>query len=96
MRFVVIFDDLPGMLEVRRTRGDEHLAYIAQHASEIRVAGGLRDAQDSPFVGGMWIVDAVSRERVVELIESDPYFAPEHRRYRLMCWNKIQTDPITL
>ena len=96
MRFVVIFEDQPGMLDIRRERGDQHLQYLAQHANEIRVAGGLKESNESPFVGGLWIMDVASRDRALELIESDPYYSPEHRGFRLLVWNKVQTAPVTL
>jgi hypothetical protein len=49
-RWVAIFEDEPGMLEVRRRRGDAHLAYLARHPDKILIAGGLRpEPPDSSF-----------------------------------------------
>ena len=85
-RWVAIFDDEPGMLEVRREREPLHLAYLDLYKAEIQMAGGLREAPGADFVGGLWVLDVVSRERAVELIENDPYFVPSLRRYRLLAW----------
>lgn len=76
------------MLGVRREREPLHLAYLERHASEILIAGGLREAPDTAFVGGLWVLEVASRERAVELVENDPYYVPTMRRYRLLTWGK--------
>ena len=96
MRWVAIFDDSPEMLEVRKEREAQHLAYLREHEGEILIAGGLRDAPGSTFVGGLWVLDVQSRERAVELIENDPYYAPAHRSYRLLAWGKANPERMTV
>lgn len=91
-RWVVFFDDEPGMMAVRRAREPLHLAYLERHADEIRMAGGLREAPGEAFVGGLWVLEVPSRERAVELIENDPYYVPALRRYRLLTWGKAFPD----
>lgn len=95
-RWVVMFEDQPGMLDVRREREPLHLAYLEQHASEILLAGGLREAPGSAFVGGLWVLEVPSRERAVELIENDPYYMPALRRYRLLTWRKALDRSVAL
>lgn len=95
-RWVVMFDDQPEMLDVRREREPLHLAYLERHASEILIAGGLREAPGAAFVGGLWVLEVASRERAVELIENDPYFVPAFRRYRLLTWGKALDRVVTL
>lgn len=95
-RWVVMFDDQPEMLDVRREREPLHLAYLERHASEILIAGGLREAPGATFVGGLWVLEVASRERAVELIENDPYFVPALRRYRLLVWGKALDRVVTL
>ena len=85
-RWIVYFEDAPGMLDIRREREPLHLAYLERHQAEIQMAGGLREAPGAAFVGGLWVFDVASRERAVELIENDPYFVPALRRYRLLAW----------
>lgn len=88
MRWIAFFTDTPEMLQVRAEREPLHLAYLRQHASEILIAGGCREAPDGAFVGGLWVLDVTSRQRAVELIERDPYFVPSCRSYRLLTWGK--------
>jgi uncharacterized protein len=95
-RWVAFFEDEPGMLDVRRERELLHLAYLDQHASEILIAGGLREALGAAFVGGLWVMEVASRELAVELIENDPYYVPALRRYRLLTWGKAFDRSVTL
>ena len=91
-RWVVFFDDEPGMMNVRREREPLHLAYLERHAEEIRMAGGLREAPGEAFVGGLWVLEVASRERAVALIENDPNYLPSLRRYRLLTWGNAFPD----
>lgn len=96
MRYVALFEDTPAMMAVRAAREAAHLAYLREHADEIRIAGGLREDAQGRFVGGLWVLEVSGRERAVELIESDPYFVPEHRSYRLLLWGKAFDEAVTL
>ncbi|WP_374412426.1 YciI family protein [Hydrogenophaga sp.] len=91
-RWVVIFDDEPEMMAIRREREPLHLAYLERHADEILIAGGLREAPGAVFVGGLWVMEVASRDRAVHLIEQDPYYEPRLRRYRLLTWGKAFAD----
>lgn len=88
MRFAVIFEDNPGMAAVRGTTEPAHLAFLEENRAEIPMAGGLRNEHAGPYVGGLWVFDVRSRERAVELIESDPYYLACPRKYRLLAWGK--------
>jgi len=52
------------------------------------MAGGLRHTHEGSFVGGMWVFQVASRERAIELIESDPYYMARPRVYRLLAWGQ--------
>lgn len=95
-RWVVMFDDTPGMLEHRKQYGTDHIEYLKDHADEILVGGGLRITPDTPFVGGLWIVDATDYDRVVSLVLNDPYFNPDHRRFKIFSWGKAIDADVTL
>ena len=41
-RWVVIFDDNPEMLDVRRKFGAQHLDYLRANSARILIGGGLR------------------------------------------------------
>ena len=97
MRMIVLFHDTPVMADVRRRLEPEHLAYLRAHADEIRLPGGLREVEGEDFVGGLWILEVMSRARAVQLIESDPYYLAEPRPYRLLYWGKpFQDVDVTL
>ena len=88
MRFVVIYDEGPDMVPVRQSLSDQHLAFLQAHSQEILMAGGLRHTHEGPFVGGMWVFEVASRERAIELIESDPYYKARPRAFRLLAWGQ--------
>jgi hypothetical protein len=88
MRFVVIFEDGPEMVTVRSMAEPAHLAFLEANRIEIPMAGGLRNEHGGPYVGGLWVFEVGSRERAIELIESDPYFLAHPRKYRLLAWGK--------
>jgi uncharacterized protein YciI len=88
MRFVVIFDDSPEMVDVRRRLEPAHLRFLEEHHAEIPMAGGLRNEHGGAYVGGLWVFEVASRSRAVELIEADPYFVACPRKYRLLAWGK--------
>lgn len=88
MRFVVIFEEGAEMVPVREAHEPAHLAFLERHQDEIKMAGGLRNEHGGAYVGGLWVFDVSSRERAIELIELDPYFQANPRRYRLLAWGK--------
>lgn len=92
MRYVVIFEDTPAMAAVRRELEPAHIAFLRAHADEILIGGGLREVPGGPFAGGLWVFEVASRERAVELIEADPYFAAEPRPYNLLVWGKATPE----
>jgi uncharacterized protein YciI len=92
MRWVAIFQDNPAMLAIRSERSALHFDYLRQHESEILIAGGLRDVPDSPYVGGLWVLETATRERAIALIEGDPYFVPAYRSYQFFSWGKAFAD----
>jgi uncharacterized protein YciI len=88
MRFVVVFEDSPKMVEVRRSREPDHLKFLEEHHAEIRMAGGLREEHGGSYVGGLWVFEVESRSRAIELIEQDPYYIACPREYRLLARGK--------
>ena len=96
MRWIALFEDAPGMLAIRREREPLHLEYLRAHGDEILLAGGLREAPGATFVGGLWVLEVASKERAIELIEADPYFVAEHRKYRLLVWGRALERQVVL
>jgi uncharacterized protein YciI len=96
-RWVAIFDDLPGMMQVRHEREGLHFAYLERHRDRILIGGGLRESLGGAFTGGLWVLETESREEAVRLIEEDPYYQSGLRRYRLLVWGKaFENVPVTL
>jgi uncharacterized protein len=87
-RWIAIFDDLPGMPQVRQERESAHFAYLERHRDQILIGGGLREKPGGDFVGGLWVLETEDREEAVRMIENDPYCQSGQRRYRLLVWGK--------
>jgi uncharacterized protein YciI len=88
MRFVVIFEEGSEMIPVREAHEQAHLSFLEANRTEIPMAGGLRNEHGGPYVGGLWVLEVQSRQRAVQLIESDPFFIVNPRKYRLLAWGK--------
>ena len=88
-RWVVLFEDTAQMIEHRKKQGTKHAQYALENKGEILIGGGFRETPDGQFVGGMWVMEVSSRERAVELIENDPYYHADYRKYKLYTWGKI-------
>lgn len=76
------------MVPVRAAHEPAHLVFLETNREEIPMAGGLRDEHGGPYVGGLWVFEVATKERAIELIESDPYFKANPRKYRLLAWGK--------
>jgi hypothetical protein len=48
----------------------------------------LRQEHGGAHVGGLWVFEVETKERAVALIEQDPYFRINPRKYRLLAWGK--------
>jgi uncharacterized protein YciI len=92
MRWVVLFEDAPQMMEHRKENKQQHVDYVRENKTEILIGGGFKANQEGIFVGGMRILDVASRERAIELVENDPYFNNKYRNYRLLLWGKVLED----
>ena len=76
------------MIPVREALEPAHLAFLEEHRAEILMAGGLRDGHGVPCAGGLCVFEVFSRQRAVELIEADPHYQANPRKYRLLTWGK--------
>ena len=89
MRWIAFFEDLPDREWIRKQHAGAHFDYLAAHRDRIRLAGGLREAPDAWYCGGLWILEVESRDEAVRLVEADPYFMLGLRKgYRLLVWGK--------
>ena len=73
MLFAVIFSDKPGHGALRAEHLHAHIDWVAQHQDAILVAGSLRTEPGAVPKGGLWVVEAPSKEAVLDLMQSDPF-----------------------
>jgi uncharacterized protein len=89
MLFAIRFHDHPGRIEVRRQQLQAHIAWLDVHKDVILVGGSLRQSPEEDPVGGLWIVEAASKETVEELIAQDPFSIHGLReRHEIFHWSK--------
>ena len=93
MLFAVIFTDKPGHGQLRAEQLQSHIQWVDQHKHVVLVAGSLRERpQDTPK-GGLWIVEAQSKEAVMQLMKTDPFFSSGLRQeVEVLHWNKALQD----
>lgn len=89
MLFAVIFTDNPDHSALRSKFLQAHIDWVAKHEANVLVAGSLREEPQQGPKGGLWVVEASSKEAVFELMKSDPFYACGLRRnYEVLYWNK--------
>lgn len=73
MLFAVILTDKPGHAQLRAQHLQAHVDWVAEHQATVLVAGSLRVEPGAVPTGGLWVVEAVSKAAVVDLMKSDPF-----------------------
>lgn len=93
MKFVVLFEDVPGAgFDVREKYMPEHLAFLQRHAAKVNAAGPLEN-QNGSGAGGLWIVDAENESEVRNLVEEDPFWSTGLRKsVRVLSWSRVFAD----
>jgi len=93
MLYAVRFFDRPDRLAVRQKYLDAHVSWLDEHRDQILVGGSLRGAPGETPVGGLWIVEAESRQDVEKLFATDPFWVNGLReRYEIFFWSKAFPD----
>ena len=89
MLFVVLFTDRVGQSDLRAQHLQAHIDWVAAHADMVRVAGSLRIEPGEVPKGGLWIVEAPSKQDVNELMQSDPFWTCGLRQsVEVLHWSK--------
>lgn len=89
MLFAVIFTDRPGQGALRSDHLQAHIDWVVANQSQVRVAGSLRDEPGQVPKGGLWIVEAESKEAVHRLMQTDPFWTCGLReRVEVLHWSK--------
>ncbi|GAB3658823.1 YciI family protein [Ramlibacter alkalitolerans] len=89
MLFAVLFTDKPGRGHLRTANLDAHIRWVEGHGDMVLVAGSLRVEPGMVPKGGLWIVEAPSKEAVMELMETDPFYTCGLReQVEVLHWSK--------
>ncbi len=93
MLFAVIFKDKPNSGELRKLHLTAHIAWLDLHQSVVRVGGSLRSELDQTPVGGLWIVEAKTKNAIHDLLETDPFWTVGLRQsVEVFHWSKAFED----
>lgn len=89
MLFAVLFTDKPGHGALRAEFLQAHVDWVAQHQDMVLVAGSLRAKPADVPRGGLWIVEAPSKDAVHALMRTDPFWTCGLRQgVEVLHWNK--------
>ena len=93
MIYAVLFEDDDSRADMRARHMSDHLAFLERNAASIQAAGPLKDAADDRPAGGLWVVQADSREAVQALIEADPFWPTGLRKsVCILAWTQVFAD----
>ena len=89
MLFAVLFTDKPGHGSLRAANLDAHIRWVADHQDTVLVAGSLRVEPGEVPKGGLWIVEAPSKQHVLDLMTTDPFYTCGLRQdIEVLHWSK--------
>jgi uncharacterized protein len=95
MLFAVLFTDKPGHGELRAQHLEAHVRWVDQHKDVVRVAGSLRAEPGATPKGGLWIVEAPSKEAITTLMQTDPFYTAGLRQsVEILHWFKALPDKV--
>jgi uncharacterized protein len=73
MLFVLICEDKPDSQPLRLATREAHLAFVAEHAAKVRLAGPMLSDDGERMVGSLFIAEADDAEALQAWHEADPY-----------------------
>lgn len=73
MLFVALCLDKPDHIALRLATRAAHLAFLAEHASLVKLGGAFLDAAGEKPIGSMLIVEAADAAAAQALLARDPY-----------------------
>lgn len=89
MLFAVLFTDKPDHGALRAQHLQAHIDWVAQHPEAVLVAGSLRVEPGAVPKGGLWVVEAASKQAVLDLMKSDPFYTCGLRQgVEVLYWSK--------
>jgi len=89
MLFAVLFTDKPDHGHLRAEHLNAHVRWVDENKQAVLVAGSLRRELGEVPKGGLWVVEASSKESVFELMQTDPFFTCGLRQsFEVFHWSK--------
>jgi uncharacterized protein len=89
MLFVVLFTDRPGLGALRAAHLQAHIEWVAVNQAHVRLAGSLREEPGQVPRGGLWIVEAESKDSIHALMQTDPFWICGLRQeVQVLHWSK--------
>ncbi|MEZ5564499.1 MAG: YciI family protein [Gammaproteobacteria bacterium] len=73
MLYLVYLEDIADNMRIREPLLKEHMANMSAHLNAIKLGGPFMREDGSAPAGGMLLIEAESREQVVDIIDADPY-----------------------
>lgn len=73
MLFAVNCLDKPDHVDLRLATRGAHLAFLAEHAQEVKLGGPLLDAAGEKPIGSLLILEVEDEAAARALLERDPY-----------------------
>ena len=73
MLFVMICEDKPDSLALRKATRDDHLAFVDARRDAIRLAGPMLGDDGETMIGSLFILEAESLQAVQAMNAEDPY-----------------------
>jgi len=93
MLFIVQFEDKPGVTETRQELFPSHLEFLDRVKDRVLVPGSVREIPSDRPLGGLWIVEAESKDEVEEIFKDDPFWTNGLRAsVRINRWHKAFPD----
>lgn len=92
MLFVARFTDKPGIAERRSELLQDHFDWLRANRDKVLLAGAVREELDGPGLGGLWIIEAESREACEQVYQGDPFFA-NGLRAKVEIFHYVKANP---
>ena len=71
--FLLLCTDKPNARELRAATREAHLAYMADHAAQVKLGGPWLDAGDGVPLGSMLVIEAANLASAEAFAAADPY-----------------------
>lgn len=93
MLFIVKFEDHQDQPQLRAEHLRAHIEWLDRHSATVLVGGPLRKELGHNPLGGLWIVAALSKQEIMDLVLTDPFSKVGLRKdVKIFHWSKAFED----